>query len=404
MTTPTPGIRHDPPLDPAYCPVQCHETGRSPCSNPVPGARSASPWPPTTSAPFPRSRFAGESPTPRPNRPIGRSWCDGSVRAGPDSCRTDILAACIHGPRADRRKLVPRTTFDRCWIASMLGGTRRPMITAETRNWSLDNARLRAAYLEEVPTRSAHEVPAASGVNPKNPSEPASRWKREDRRVFAVAPRRARSVRRTGGSVRGRLPAAVIKQVLHELPPTATDWQIAIWFASGNVWLDGAEPRHQLDAPDEVLEAARRLADATDRLTATLTACRFARRPAALPRPNMHGARGRNPRAPRARTAPAPARVQRVQGQPQAVLHRSRDDGGRCVPSLYGGIFIAAVYETIASTTCPRTRDGSLYRWTGARRGAARTPSWRPCRDIRLGREPPHPEATWRDGTFLATP
>lgn len=40
----------------------------------------------------------------------------------------------------------------------------------------LDNARLRAACLREVPMRSAAEVREASGLSPKNASEPASRW------------------------------------------------------------------------------------------------------------------------------------------------------------------------------------------------------------------------------------
>ena len=125
----------------------------------------------------------------------------------------------------------------------------------------LDNARLRAAYLREVPMRSAAEVREASGLNPKNASEPASRWKREGR-VFAV---------RHGGrdlfpafQFADGYPRPVIKRILQEVPPTATDWQVAVWFASGNGWLDGTEPRHRLDAPDEVLEAVRRFADTTE--------------------------------------------------------------------------------------------------------------------------------------------
>jgi hypothetical protein len=125
----------------------------------------------------------------------------------------------------------------------------------------LDNARLRAAYLQEVPIRSATEVREASGLNPKNASEPASRWKREGR-VFAVR-HGARDLFPAFQFADGH-PRPVIKRILQEVPPTATDWQIAVWFASGNGWLDGAEPRHRLDAPDEVLEAARRFADTTE--------------------------------------------------------------------------------------------------------------------------------------------
>lgn len=168
----------------------------------------------------------------------------------------DVVARLASMVAADRRKLTEDNI--ELLVRSMLPHAPRSRVDAQL---ELDNARLRAAYLQEVPTRSAHEVRAASGLSPKNPSEPASRWKRE-RRVFAV---------RHGGrdlfpafQFDDGYPRPVIKQILRELPPTATDWQIAIWFASGNGWLDGAEPRHRLDAPDEVLEAARRLADATE--------------------------------------------------------------------------------------------------------------------------------------------
>ena len=40
-----------------------------------------------------------------------------------------------------------------------------------------------------------------------------------------------------------------------------TGWQIAMWFASGNGWLDGAAPQDRLGDPEAVLDAARVLAD-----------------------------------------------------------------------------------------------------------------------------------------------
>ena len=36
-----------------------------------------------------------------------------------------------------------------------------------------------------------------------------------------------------------------------------TGWQIAMWFASGNGWLEGAEPQERLSDPDAVVDAAR---------------------------------------------------------------------------------------------------------------------------------------------------
>lgn len=121
----------------------------------------------------------------------------------------------------------------------------------------MDNAALRAEYLQETPVLTGAEVRAASGLNPKNASEPASRWKREGR-VFAV--RHAGRDLYPAFQFADGQPRSVIKSVLAVMPASATPWQIAMWFASGNGWLDGAEPQTCLDAPDEVVEAARDLA------------------------------------------------------------------------------------------------------------------------------------------------
>ena len=55
-------------------------------------------------------------------------------------------------------------------------------------------------------------------------------------------------------------PRRVIKDILAQMPRWATPWQIALWFASGNGWLDGATPEERLDAPGEVVAAALHLA------------------------------------------------------------------------------------------------------------------------------------------------
>ncbi|MYN64176.1 MAG: hypothetical protein F4X11_03995 [Acidobacteria bacterium] len=140
-------------------------------------------------------------------------------------------------------------------IRSILPDAPRAEVRAELET---DNARLRADYLQETRVLTGPEIRAASGLSPKNASEPASRWKRE-RRVFAV---------RHGGrdlypafQFEDGQPRPIVKRILREVPATATGWQIALWFASGNGWLDGAEPQDRLDAPGEVVEAARRLAE-----------------------------------------------------------------------------------------------------------------------------------------------
>ena len=121
-----------------------------------------------------------------------------------------------------------------------------------------DNARLRSEYLQETPLLTAAEVRAASALKPRNKSEPASRWKREGK-LFAL---------RLGGNdlypafqfVDGA-PRAVIKDTLTALPGEMTGWQIAMWFASGNGWLDDTEPQDCLSDPKAVIHAASRLSD-----------------------------------------------------------------------------------------------------------------------------------------------
>ena len=122
------------------------------------------------------------------------------------------------------------------------------------------NAEMRAQYLAETKLLTAIEVRAQSGLNPRNKSEPASRWKREGK-IFTV---------RKGGvdlypafQFTDGAPKGVMKSVLAELAEDFTPWQIAFWFESGNGWLDGEAPQDCLGKPDEVVLAAKRLAEPT---------------------------------------------------------------------------------------------------------------------------------------------
>lgn len=140
-------------------------------------------------------------------------------------------------------------------LESILPDAPRPDVRAAL---ELDNAALRADYLRETPVLTGAEVRAASGLSPKNTSEPASRWKREGR-IFAVR-HRGRDLYPTFQLADGQ-PRSVIKNILAVIPSSVTPWQVAMWFASGNGWLDGAEPQECLDAADEVVEAARDFAN-----------------------------------------------------------------------------------------------------------------------------------------------
>ena len=137
----------------------------------------------------------------------------------------------------------------------ILSDAPRPRIENEL---EIDNARLRSRYLQETPLLTGAEVRAASGLKPRNKSEPASRWKREGK-LFAV--RRSGIDHYPAFQFADGSPRPVIKAILAALPKDMTGWQIAMWFASGNGWLDGAEPQERLSDPDAVVEAARSLAD-----------------------------------------------------------------------------------------------------------------------------------------------
>lgn len=123
-----------------------------------------------------------------------------------------------------------------------------------------DNAALRARYLKTTPTYSASGIRSfQTGDPPKNPSDPAARWKREGR-LFAVPHGNLDLF--PAFQFRDGAPHPGIKKILKALPADMTPWQVAFWFASGNGWLGGETPQSSLDAIDEVVDAAGRLGEA----------------------------------------------------------------------------------------------------------------------------------------------
>ena len=122
-----------------------------------------------------------------------------------------------------------------------------------------DNALLRAEYLKRVATLTSSDIRTSLGNDaPRNPSEPASRWKRE-KRIFAV-PYGPTDLFPAFQFADGA-PRPIIRQILEALPADMTPWQIAFWFASANGWLDGKAPQDSLGKSEDVLDAARRLGD-----------------------------------------------------------------------------------------------------------------------------------------------
>ena len=123
---------------------------------------------------------------------------------------------------------------------------------------AVDNLELRRTYLDETPTLTAVQIHRMSGLRSRNTSEPASRWKSEGK-TFAV--RVGRRDLYPAFQFEDGAPRRVVRDVLAALPESMTGWQSALWFASGNGWLDGDEPQRRLHDRELVVAAARRLSE-----------------------------------------------------------------------------------------------------------------------------------------------
>lgn len=132
---------------------------------------------------------------------------------------------------------------------------RQTPTSAVEQDLAAENARLRAAYVAEVPTSTSAEVHALAGMAGRNASQTANRWKKQ-RSVFSV-PFQGRDRFPAFQFAEGR-PKPQLRAVLTTLDGL-TPWQIAFWFETANGWLGSATPRHAIDSrPDAVVEAARR--------------------------------------------------------------------------------------------------------------------------------------------------
>ena len=173
----------------------------------------------------------------------------GDRELGKSVDRAMRLVAMLSTSREDRGK-------DLDQLLELLLG-RMPQVRVDADLW-IDNLQLRTDYLRDTPTLSASDVHRWSGRTSGNPSEPASRWKKEQK-IFAV--RQGRSDLYPAFQFRDGVPHPAMRRILAVLPAELTDWQKALWFVSGNGWLDGDAPQDRLEDYEEVLTAARRLAE-----------------------------------------------------------------------------------------------------------------------------------------------
>lgn len=122
----------------------------------------------------------------------------------------------------------------------------------------IDNALLRKRYLDQHKTLTSGQIRLASGLKTRNPSEPASRWKRQGK-IFGLPVGRADRYP-AFQFIDGR-PRPEVTEILTALPRSMSPWQIAFWFASGNGWIENdAAPQDALHDMAGILAAAADLA------------------------------------------------------------------------------------------------------------------------------------------------
>lgn len=138
-------------------------------------------------------------------------------------------------------------------VEALILGEPRSAIEAEI---EADNAALRARYLSTIPSYTAADLHRLAGSRAANKSALAGGWK-DNGRVFAVPFQgidRFPAFQFADGQ-----PRAVIKTILATLPAQMTPWQIALWFASGNGWLEGRTPQDCLNQTKALTYAAAQL-------------------------------------------------------------------------------------------------------------------------------------------------
>lgn len=141
-------------------------------------------------------------------------------------------------------------------LLAAMAGLQRP--SDPEADLEMDNALLRKQYLDRHRTLTSNQIRQASGLTTRNPSEPASRWKRQGK-IFGVPVGRA-DLYPAFQFAEGR-PRPEVGRVLAALPESLSPWQIAFWFASGNGWIENdAAPQDALHDMAGVLAAAADLA------------------------------------------------------------------------------------------------------------------------------------------------
>jgi len=109
---------------------------------------------------------------------------------------------------------------------------------------------------------TAHDINQKQHEAPKNPSQPASDWKRRGK-IFGVKKQDNKEYFPAYQFDLYYKPLPIIKQVLETFKPNTSPWVIAAWFHYPNAWLthngQALSPKDALtNRPDDVLNAAHK--------------------------------------------------------------------------------------------------------------------------------------------------
>ena len=122
------------------------------------------------------------------------------------------------------------------------------------------NAEVRTKFIASCEMLDAEQVHQLFGSSARNRAALAARW-RADGKLFAVEHQGRLLYPGFQFNQQGR-PKPIIGKVLAALGSAVGPWQTAIWFTTGNAWLDGRKPVDLLDSESKrVLDAASDIAE-----------------------------------------------------------------------------------------------------------------------------------------------
>jgi len=117
----------------------------------------------------------------------------------------------------------------------------------------LDNAKLHAQYLSEHQCYSASELKKLVSEGSSDGQDCVSIWK-ENRSIFSIYDNDLELFPMF--QFHNGKPLEIIRRILSEMPSDMSDWEIALWFASANGYIENEQPPQDSLELEEDLNAA----------------------------------------------------------------------------------------------------------------------------------------------------